>query len=86
MFDLEYSNISKKFLKKSDKTLAKRIMDKIEKLQENSVPSDAKFMGRVDNNKVFRIRVGGYRIIYRIKDSEKVILVSRIGKRNEVYD
>jgi mRNA interferase RelE/StbE len=32
-----------------------------------------------------RIRVGDYRIIYRIQDKEMTVLIVRIGHRREVY-
>ncbi|MFA4975855.1 MAG: type II toxin-antitoxin system RelE/ParE family toxin [Candidatus Paceibacterota bacterium] len=86
MFELEYSKSSKKFLKSSEKELLSRIFSKLEMLKNNPVPSDAKFIGREDNDKIFRIRIGKYRILYRIKETEKIILVSKIDKRERVYD
>jgi len=86
MFELEYSKSSKKFLKSSEKELLLRIFNKLEMLKNNPVPSDAKFIGREDNDKIFRIRIGKYRILYRIKETEKIILVSKIDKRERVYD
>jgi len=32
-----------------------------------------------------RIRVGDYRVIYKIQDKDMVVLVVRIGHRREVY-
>lgn len=34
---------------------------------------------------LYRIRVGDYRIIYKIQDTNMVVLVVRIGHRREVY-
>ncbi len=31
----------------------------------------------------YRIRVGNYRVVYKIDDSEKIVLISRILKRTE---
>jgi len=42
MLNAEYSNNAKKFLKKSDRELAKRILDRIEELQKDPLPSDKK--------------------------------------------
>lgn len=85
MFEIEYSNSSKKFLKKLDKELIRRIVNKIDTLLLNPVPSDSKFIRRENNVKVFRIRIGKYRVLYKIKEAEKVILVSKIDKRERVY-
>lgn len=35
--------------------------------------------------KLYRIRVGDYRVIYEIQDKEVVITVVKIGHRREVY-
>lgn len=86
MFSIEFSNNAKKFLKKSDKLTVERILEKIEKLKENFVPSDAKFIGRHNRDKVFRIRIGDYRVLYKLKENEKLILVSDIDKRSRIYD
>jgi len=86
MFELEYSNQSKKFLKNCEKELSLRILDKLELLKENPVPSDAKFIGRDKEGKIFRVRVGRTRIIYRNRESEKIIIVSKIDKRERVYE
>ncbi len=86
MYVLEFSTKAEKFLKKSDKHIALRILERLENLKENSVPSDAVFIGRESGDKVFRYRIGDYRALYKLKDSEKVILVTKIDKRPKVYD
>ena len=40
-----------------------------------------KLAGRDD----FRIRVGDYRIVYAVDDTERLVLVARIAHRREVY-
>lgn len=42
MFGIELSSHAKKFLKKSDKQLAMRIVERIEKLVGDPFPSDVK--------------------------------------------
>ena len=86
MFEIEYSNISKKFLKNLDKELLSRIFERLEKLKIDPVPQDSKFIRRDGNEKVFRYRIGKCRVLYKIKESEKVILVTKIDKRDKVYD
>ena len=41
----------------------------------------AKLAGRDD----FRVRVGDYRIVYAVDDTERLVLVARIAHRREVY-
>ena len=33
----------------------------------------------------FRIRVGDYRVVYAVDDTERLVLVARIAHRREVY-
>ena len=86
MFSLDFSDKAKRFLKKLDKHIASRIIDRLENLKENPVPSDAVFIGREGGDKVFRYRIGDYRALYKLKDSEKMVLVTKIDKRPRVYD
>ncbi len=86
MYSLDFSTRAKRFLKKLDKHLATRIIDRLENLKENPVPSDAVFIGRDSGDKVFRYRIGYYRALYKLKDSEKIVLVTKIDKRPRVYD
>jgi len=82
---VEFSNQSSKFLKRLEDNLRTRIIQKLKLLKENPIPSDAKFIRRENNEKVFRIRIGKIRVLYKIKETEKVILVSKIDKRERVY-
>lgn len=86
MFSMDFSDKAKRFLKKLDKPIASRIIDRLENLKENPVPSDAVFIGREGGDKVFRYRIGDYRALYKLKDSEKIVLVTKIDKRPRVYD
>jgi len=78
---VEFSNISKKFLKKCQKEDSKRIFEKIENLIINPLPSESIKLGGKENS--FRIRVGKYRIIYRIL--KETILITEIGRRQNIY-
>ncbi len=84
-FVIEYDKQPEKFLKKLDKHLSKRIIDKTEELLiNNPVPHNAKTI--VGEHGVFRVRVGNYRAIYRINFSENKIIIIKIDKRPRVYD
>ena len=86
MYALDFSNKASRFLKKLDKHILTRIVDRLENLKNNPVPSDAVFIGRENGEKVFRYRIGDYRALYKLKESEKIILVTKIDKRPRVYD
>ena len=84
MFDVTYSNQALKFLKHADKVLAKRILQKIEQLQQEPVPHDAKTIEGYAE-KLFRVRVGDYRILYEFDYSENILGIVSIDKRGRVY-
>ena len=85
MYSVELSQKADKFLKKLDKNLDERIKAKLMLLAENAVPSDAKFITRENGDKVFRVRIGDYRALYKLKEKEKIVLVAKIDKRPRVY-
>ncbi|MEK6953265.1 MAG: type II toxin-antitoxin system RelE/ParE family toxin [Nanoarchaeota archaeon] len=83
-FSIDYDKQPRKFLKKLDKHIAKRIIDKIDQvLKESPVPHDAKSV--VGKSGVFRIRIGDYRALYRTNYSDKWVVVIKIDKRPRVF-
>ena len=84
MYELFLENNVIKFLSKLNKDLSKRIFDKIETLRINPTPPDSKRLVNV-KDKVFRIRVGDYRVLYRI-EGNTVVIVFLIDKRSRVYN
>jgi len=85
VYAVELSQRAQKFLQKLDKHIGERIEDRLRKLGGNPIPSDAKFIARDDNDKVFRYRIGDYRALYKVKDNEKIVIVAKIDKRPRVY-
>jgi len=84
MFKVELSNSAKRFLKNCDKSLYNRVIDRIKKLSLEPFPQDIKrVVGRKE--KVFRVRVGNYRILYIVFSDKDTILISDIDKRPRVY-
>jgi len=70
------------FLKKLDKLERRIILKKLEQLRNNpelGKPLVGKLAG------LWSLRIGKYRAIYQIRQSELVILVLKIGHRKEVY-
>lgn len=73
---------AQKELQKLDKSVAKRVLVKIYLLAEDPYPSSSTPLIGSANR---RLRVGDYRIIYEVLDSQLIIHVIRIGHRREVY-
>ena len=84
MFDVGYSSRSKRFLKKADKALSRRLIEKIDKLRKDPIIHDTK---RVEGAaSLFRIRVGDCRILYEVDYQNNLIGIVKIDKRSKIYD
>ncbi len=84
MFDIKYSRQAVKFLKSLDKKLVLRILLKIEKLKEEPIPHDSKTVEGY-GEKLFRVRVGDYRILYEVDYKNNLIGIVKIEKRVRAY-
>ncbi|MBS3092756.1 type II toxin-antitoxin system RelE/ParE family toxin [Candidatus Pacearchaeota archaeon] len=86
MYFVELSIKAQEFLNKLDNDTKERIEKRLKSLEDNPVPSDSKFIGRDNNEIVFRYRIGKFRVLYKLKEARKIILISKIDKRDRVYD
>lgn len=84
MLEIFYSNQASKFLEKTDIFLAKRLLKKIEELKTKPITRDTKKIEGY-KEKLFRVRVGRYRILYEIDYKENKIGIIKIDKRSRVY-
>jgi mRNA interferase RelE/StbE len=67
----------------SDSLIA-RLVPKLEALAANPRPSGCrKLRGYKD---FWRVRVGDYRVVYIIDDDRKIVSVTRIAHRRDVYE
>ena len=85
MLEIKLDKNAENFLSKCEKELFDRIVKKLEALKQNPVPQDSKRLLGYELP-TFRIRVGKYRILYRINYNTKLIIVVNIDKRERVYD
>ena len=77
-YDIEIKRSALKFLRRLDKPTIKKIKDAIDKLADDPRPFGYKKL--VDEEGLYRIRVGNYRIIYEIHDSVLLIVVLRLAR------
>jgi len=73
-----------KAFRKLDKPIQQRIAVLVDKIEASANP---RFSGKAlkGNDKEWRYRVGDYRIVCEIRDSELIVWLIRIGHRREVY-
>lgn len=65
------------------KDMARRIDAHILALADNPYPSGAKKLEGSEG--FFRVRVGDYRIVYRVEGHRLVIVIIRVGHRSDIY-
>ena len=62
----------------------RRIARKVDALGENPRPRSSKPL-KGGGEGLRRIRVGEYRVLYRVRDEVLLVLVVRVGHRRDVY-
>lgn len=85
LYTLHFTDRSVSSLKNLDRTVARRIVQKLEWLADNAAaiahtPLTGDWQG------YYRLRVGDYRVIYRLDHSLRMVVVEIIGHRSEIYD
>ena len=82
MFQIEFTETAKDFLKKLQKKDAEIILNKIYSIRENPY----RFLKRLQGEKLWRLRIGDYRAEVDVIVSMNKIIVIRIGHRKNIYD
>jgi len=70
-----------RFLNKLPKNISKRIFNKIQETKENP----HRYFIKLTNRQEYKLRIGDYRVIADINDSEIIIYVIKIGHRSKIY-
>ena len=81
-FEIIWSDSAFKELKKLDRTISKRIFEKVSLLADEPYRYVEKLVG----SPYFKFRVGDYRIILEIKQEVLQVLIIKLGHRRNVYD
>ena len=68
-----------KFLREQPRQQQERLLEAIYAIPKGNIKPLQGF------KEIYRLRVGNYRVIYRIKNDELLILVLKIGNRGDIY-
>lgn len=86
-FRIVFTERAKKQLKKLDKYTASLIIGWLEKNIEGCEDSRIHGKALVDNKSgQWRYRIGDYRVICEIQDTEIIVLVLEVGHRRDIYN
>lgn len=77
------SSVLKKDFKSIPQIERKKIIEKIVLLSENPRPEQCLKMSGEDN--CYRLRIGKYRVVYKINDHEMQIQIEHVGHRKDIY-
>lgn len=84
MLNVEFSSQAKRFLKKVDRRLTERLIERVERLREAPFPTDVKRV-KGKEEKIFRVRVGDYRIQYCVFYGKNLLFITEMEKRPRAY-
>ena len=83
-YSLEYTNTADNDLSRLDARVAQRVHDAVVRLVENAeAMRHTALTGRYNGQ--FRLRVGDYRVLYRLDRGRRLITVVRVEHRSEAY-
>ncbi len=85
MYEVHLSERADKSLNKLDNHIKDRIIERLKKLALDPIPKDSKFIRREGIDKIFRYRIGDFRTLYKVKEDENIVLITKIDKRSKVY-
>lgn len=84
MYQVKLESKAETDLRKLPNEILRRIDSTISTLENNPRPRGVKKLSG-KKKEGWRVRVGNYRILYRIDDGKKVVLIYRIRHRSEAY-
>ncbi|MEO6722689.1 MAG: type II toxin-antitoxin system RelE/ParE family toxin [Ferruginibacter sp.] len=82
IYKLQIEKAALKYIKKQDVPTIKRLMAAIDQIAENPHIGEP----LINHAAQYKYRVGSYRILYKIVESELVISIIKVGPRGDVYN
>ena len=83
MYRVLLERAAEKDLKSLSSKLHNQVIATLQRLAKNPRPSGCRKLAGADND--WRVRVGDYRIVYEIDDTDQNVRVNRVRHRREVY-
>lgn len=82
-YTITFARSARKELQSLPMDVAERLLKRIESLITNARPVGSKKLS--GSKDLWRLRVGDYRVVYKIDDSRRAVDVSVVRHRREVY-
>jgi mRNA interferase RelE/StbE len=84
VYSIAYTKEATKSLQKMPRNMAQMIREKLETIAADPYadhPNAKKLQGREG----YRLRVGDWRVVYKIQNEQLIIVVLKIASRGEIY-
>ena len=82
-YEIEWKHSAERELRCIDKQYIPEILEAVESLADNPFPSQHRKLHGVETS--YRIRVGDYRIVYRVGLEKKLVVIYHVRHRKEAY-
>ncbi|WP_267245156.1 type II toxin-antitoxin system RelE family toxin [Streptomyces sp. PR69] len=84
-YAFRFTTAAQRQLRSISRPDAMRILAALTALGDDPYREDADIKKLTGPSGLYRLRVGSYRVAYRINDGELIILVVKVGDRRDVY-
>ncbi|QCW77962.1 type II toxin-antitoxin system RelE/ParE family toxin [Streptomyces sp. S6] len=84
-YAFRFTAAAQRQLQAIDRPAAMRILAALTALGDDPYREDADIKKLTGPSGLYRLRVGSYRVAYRVEDGELIILVVKVGNRRDVY-
>ena len=81
-YEIIWSNKAASQMRGLDRSVAKRIHEKVSQLYQNP----ERFVEKLVRYPYYRLRVGDYRVILDIKRESVRVLILKVGHRSRIYE
>ena len=82
-YNISFKPSVEKDLRPLSKSVVARVIEHIERLKTESFPRQAVKLSGAE--RLYRLRVGDYRIVYEVDSSAKQVMIQYVRHRREVY-
>ncbi|MEU3265271.1 type II toxin-antitoxin system RelE family toxin [Streptomyces bacillaris] len=84
-YAFRFTAAAQRQLRAIDRPAAMRILAALTALGDDPYREDADIKKLTGPSGLYRLRVGSYRVAYRVEGGELIILVVKVGNRRDVY-
>lgn len=83
MYHVEFTSRAARQLRKLPRDVQRRLAVAINGLEREPRPQGVRKLSAEE--RIYRIRVGDYRVLYQINDKDLLVLVVSVGDRRDIY-